>query len=367
MGEIKDVEPILERFAQAMSFHFQLLAIPFSEQVLRIQAAIARRNQSHAEGNSKSSGENRQKQSSSSENSGPGNSGKGSGLNACGKPSTSAKAARILVADDDPVNLRVMTIMLERAGMKVVTASNGQEAVEVFGKGGVDLVLMDCEMPVMDGWTAVQIIRSTGSGKRSIPIIVMTADIAPEDQRGCSHLGVQEILAKPFKRESLLTAVGHWLRQKEIRPSFHGRAGGCAVAPSNPYGMESKDYVDILVLHSLHSLTSQADPEMIHSIVERFSIESATLLDGMKKALGESDLPRMEYLSRRLLTLSLHIGARRLHAHAMRILQRVQEKRAEGLDILLDALHRVYDCTLLVLRAYCQGLREYKEGTEQAG
>lgn len=117
---------------------------------------------------------------------------------------------RILLAEDNIVNQKVAVRMLEKLGCHVAVASNGEEAVEAVIRETYDLVLMDCDMPVMDGCRATQQIRQTENGKRHIPIIALTANAMPEEHEHCLQAGMDDFLSKPVKIEILAEKLRHW-------------------------------------------------------------------------------------------------------------------------------------------------------------
>lgn len=116
---------------------------------------------------------------------------------------------RILLVEDVPMNRELVTRMLQGAGHEVEAAVDGREAVEAVDRGGVDLVLMDVLMPVMDGLEAARAIRAAG---HTLPILALTATVRPEDVAGCHEAGMNGHLPKPVDREALLLAVQRWLR-----------------------------------------------------------------------------------------------------------------------------------------------------------
>ena len=127
-------------------------------------------------------------------------------------PSTAAEQgrARILLVEDNPVNQLVAKGMLAKLGCQVQVASQGAEALECLEQDEFDLVLMDCNMPVMDGYEASRRIRQSGRWPE-LPIVALTANAMPEERERCRAAGMNDYLAKPFRREELLALVDHWV------------------------------------------------------------------------------------------------------------------------------------------------------------
>ena len=121
---------------------------------------------------------------------------------------------RILLVDDNAVNVRLARIMLERAGHRVLTAADGAAAVDMAASSDLDLVLMDVQMPVMDGLEAARRIRALPDRKRaSLPIVAVTANALQGDVERCLGVGMVGHVGKPFDRAALLGAVDRWSRR----------------------------------------------------------------------------------------------------------------------------------------------------------
>ena len=125
--------------------------------------------------------------------------------------------ARVLLVDDNRVNQDVGRAMLESLGLSVHVLSNGREAVDALSVGSYDLVLMDCQMPEMDGFTATRKIREAevAEGAHSVPIVALTAHSMAEGLEECIQAGMDDLLGKPFSQESLRQMVFKWARQGE--------------------------------------------------------------------------------------------------------------------------------------------------------
>ena len=132
-------------------------------------------------------------------------------------PSTSehqAPTAPILVVEDNLINLQVITKMLQSAGNQVVVARDGREALERISEGGeFALVFMDCQMPVMDGYTATTLIRereASAHDGRHLPIVACTAHAREGERERALAAGMDDFLAKPVRREQLVQAIARW-------------------------------------------------------------------------------------------------------------------------------------------------------------
>jgi PAS domain S-box-containing protein len=120
-------------------------------------------------------------------------------------------AFRVLLAEDNLVNQRVAVAVLNRLGLSPLVAANGLEACEKAGKEAFDLILMDCQMPEMDGFQATRLIREREGGARRVPILAMTANAMPGDRERCLEAGMDDYLAKPITIRDLKDALLRWL------------------------------------------------------------------------------------------------------------------------------------------------------------
>ena len=109
----------------------------------------------------------------------------------------------ILVAEDDPVNMLLISEVLSKMGFDVIKAANGKEAVELLEQHDPALVFMDINMPVMDGYDATRAIRQLPGPKSAIPVIALTADAMQEDKEKCLALGMSDHVSKPFRLEEI--------------------------------------------------------------------------------------------------------------------------------------------------------------------
>lgn len=120
------------------------------------------------------------------------------------------RRARILLVEDNPVNQLVAKGMLSKFGCEVTVAAHGGEALDLLEHRSFDLVLMDCNMPVMDGYEASRQIRRSGRWP-DLPIVALTANAMPEERERCRAAGMSDYLAKPFRREELASLLDLWV------------------------------------------------------------------------------------------------------------------------------------------------------------
>jgi signal transduction histidine kinase/ActR/RegA family two-component response regulator len=124
----------------------------------------------------------------------------------------------LLLVEDNIVNQKVAQAMIKRLGHKVDAVSNGEEAVKILQIVNYDLVLMDCQMPVMDGYQATQAIRSGEFGHAlnpSVPIVALTANVVQEDRDACFAAGMDDFLSKPFDIQALVSILAKWLPEQD--------------------------------------------------------------------------------------------------------------------------------------------------------
>jgi signal transduction histidine kinase/ActR/RegA family two-component response regulator len=136
-------------------------------------------------------------------------------------------ATRLLLVEDNFVNQRVAVYMLTKLGHEVDVARQGREAIDMLSKSDYALVLMDCQMPEMDGFEATRIIRDPASRVRNhdIPVIAMTANAFPDDRARALASGMDDFLAKPVDRAILAVALGKWLKATPQAPDELSAAG----------------------------------------------------------------------------------------------------------------------------------------------
>lgn len=134
------------------------------------------------------------------------------------------RCLKVLIVDDEPVNRLVLARMIEHLGSQCLEAASGPEALELLRQQPVDLVLMDIQMPVMDGITATRQIRARerALGRRPIPIIAITANTAGADLANYRAAGMTDTVAKPINPRELLSTIAAALAQSHAKAAATG-------------------------------------------------------------------------------------------------------------------------------------------------
>jgi CheY-like chemotaxis protein len=119
---------------------------------------------------------------------------------------------RVLIAEDNEINADILADMLAKAGVRSIRVANGTEAVTAVKKYQFDAILMDCQMPEMDGFEATRLIRELPDERKDVPIIAATANAFVEDKDRCILAGMNDFITKPITRAALLEALARNLK-----------------------------------------------------------------------------------------------------------------------------------------------------------
>jgi signal transduction histidine kinase/CheY-like chemotaxis protein len=137
-----------------------------------------------------------------------------------GEPDPSRRKARVLVVEDNAANLKLTVRLVERLGYLADVAANGADAISMIERTDYDAVLMDCQMPEMDGYEATKQIRRAEKSLRHLPIVAMTADALSGDREKCLAAGMDDYISKPIKLHVVAAVLGRWLTKSTVPPSY---------------------------------------------------------------------------------------------------------------------------------------------------
>jgi len=222
-----------------------------------------------------------------------------------------SNAPRVLLAEDNPVNQAVCRAMLERLGAAVQVVGDGEEAVRAFEAGGIDLILMDCQMPRMDGYQATGVIRerekAAGAGRR-VAIVALTAHAMQGDREKCLAAGMDDYLSKPFRQAELASVVARWTDAAGREVPAQG--GSAAAGP----------HLDAGVLAALRELGSGAEGEaLVANLAGLFLEDAPERLRAARAAAAAGDAAGLRAAVHTLKSSAASMGALRLSelAHAL--------------------------------------------------
>ncbi|MBS0613052.1 MAG: response regulator [Proteobacteria bacterium] len=218
-----------------------------------------------------------------------------------------AGGAHVLLVEDNPVNREVALGMLENLGCRITVVENGWLAVEAMNDPRFDLVLMDCQMPVMDGLSATAEIRrrEAAAGASRVAIIALTANAMEGDRERCLAAGMDDFLSKPFSRQQLLATLTRWLRPEKIARRVP-LADACAPAAQEPV-------IDMGVLRNIAALPRA---NLLDSMIELYLGHSPEVLRLLEVAAREGDVAELHRAVHTLKSSTANLGGVRLTALA---------------------------------------------------
>jgi CheY-like chemotaxis protein len=251
--------------------------------------------------------------------------------------------AQVLLVEDNEVNQELAAEILGEAGVQVTLANNGQEAVDWVHRAAFDAVLMDWQMPVMDGFEATRTIRADPRFA-DLPILAMTANAMEGDREKCLAVGMNDHISKPIAVDRLLEALVHWVRPRPaaavdgtqdmlFAPEAEAAAAptGTADSPPDPAALPGVD------MSSALRRLDQSLPRY-YKLLERFVENQADAVDAMRRALSNDALDEAHRRAHNLKGLAANIGADRLAQDAQAVEQAIRLGERDRLDALLQRL-----------------------------
>ncbi len=235
----------------------------------------------------------------------------------------------VLVVDDNPSNQLVAVGMLEKLGCSSTVAHSGKEALEMVTRKRYDLILMDCQMPVMDGFEATRQIRLLEGDGPHMAIMAMTANNRPEDVRKCIEGGMDDFLGKPLRLETLREKITHWLGHG-VADDSDSDSSRDAIAPGQ--------VLDTHVLGELRDSVGEVYGAMLGAFLEDTPVYIASL----KVAAAEGDLNQVRDLAHTIKGSAANFGARQLVECARRLQECAEQQLEADYSLLIQKLHKAF-------------------------
>ena len=239
---------------------------------------------------------------------------------------------RILLAEDSVINQEVISSFLKRSGISITIANNGEEAVQQVKDGSFDLVLMDCKMPVMDGFAATAAIRRLGGKFEGLPIIALTANALAGDRDQCLAAGMNDYITKPIQQERLLGVINAWLPEAQKGIEISGAGLAAAFDDTSPLQLAVGD-IDPVMMEQ----TKKALGDRFERTLAMFIEETGRLMDGIRTAVQEDDPETAGNIAHVVKASTLQFGAPKVGSHMSNIQKAGEEGRTADILPLLDA------------------------------
>jgi CheY-like chemotaxis protein len=240
------------------------------------------------------------------------------------------QGVRVLVVEDNESNRLVARIMLDKLGCVTEIAGDGAEALTVLSEKTFDVVLMDCHMPVMDGFEATRTYRKFERKGERCPILAMTANALQGEREKCLAAGMDDFIPKPVLLEELTSKLLRW-------------AGRQAAVVQTPAPESPRPGFDASRLDHLRELSKRTDPAMFDKIVRSFLVDAPQRMATMwqSKEAGETEV--FFHAAHSLKGLSGNIGANAMMGIAQRLQVAGQKGELDGVGQLLSELEREFE------------------------
>jgi len=253
--------------------------------------------------------------------------------------SQSGSEFKVLLVEDNPVNQRVARQQLQDLGVWADVANSGVEALEQVSKRDYHLILMDCQMPLMDGFEAVTRIRATEGPGRRVPIVAITASAMPEDRQRCEQCGMDDVVVKPVRKDDLSKILSRW-------GGYNAPKSGLQPAQADVPYIFDLPVLDPQAMDALKSLRRPTDSvDFLSEIIGLFLQNTPLVLDSMRKAVVQNDADLLISAAHRLKGSASNLGARQMEAlcRTLEDCGRTQQMSGSSANyqLLLEAYERV--------------------------
>ncbi len=235
---------------------------------------------------------------------------------------------RMLLVEDNAINQEIALAMLEDTAYQATPADNGRRALALWERYPFDVILMDCQMPEMDGFEATRRLRrmEAQQGRERTPIIALTANAILGDRELCLDAGMDDYLAKPYTRAALLAVLARWRPASSAPAAVQTPAVTAQAVQKAP--AEAAAILDAAALQNLRAMRRPGRPDVLGRIIDLFYSDAPRLLVQLEVAAGASDAAALQLAAHTLKSSCANVGALGLSATCREI-----EQYARGNDV----------------------------------
>ncbi len=253
--------------------------------------------------------------------------------------------ARVLLAEDNPVNQEVALSMLQILGCETSLAENGAVALESATKTAFDLILMDCHMPVVDGFSAASEIRQMEQlqGRIRAPIIALTADVQKGIREQCQQAGMDDYLSKPFNQTKLHEILRKWLPEKSSVEEAPDQKAQPLMQPTD-------SILDLEALHQLRELGNMSGRDVLGKAVGHYLQQTPEQVVQLQDAWNTQDANTLRRIAHTLKSGSANLGAMKFSADCAELEALASEQRLEEASAILDNIQQSLPQVLAALQ-----------------
>ena len=261
--------------------------------------------------------------------------------------------ARVLVAEDNPVNQKLISEVLKIFACELTIVENGKEAVAMNEKNEYDLILMDCQMPEMDGFQATRRIRSQeqeSGAEEGVVIVALTANARKEDRDKCLASGMDDYLSKPFTMAQLRDVISKWHHASEgddITVIKVLEAEGDEVDSFEPQDEDA--LVDINTLNGIRALQSPQSPNILEQLFDIYRGSVPELVQNIDSSIKDGNCESVREFAHSLKSASGNMGARKIFELSGKLEEMGRDKEIDGAGKLLEEINQLFPrvCELL--------------------
>ena len=244
---------------------------------------------------------------------------------------------RLLLAEDNAVNQKLALQMLRKMGYRADIAGNGLEVLEALERQPYDIVLMDVQMPELDGLETTRRIRTQAAQGGAQPrIIAMTANAMQGDREQCLDAGMDDYISKPIQVKELQAALERWGQRQPIEP---------------PAPVEPAAVIDWAVLEELRMLQAEGEPDFAREMMDLYVENAPQLIEAIRRAIEQNDPATLQRSAHNLKGNSASLGAQRMSALSFELEKLGRAATIEGALPIAAEVEQEFDRVRLAFAA----------------